>query len=87
MSKHNRDRRRRRPELTPGLRADLDKLRRAPAAIDPGRTYMFSLGDGQTLRITGRELLATARLVVAMADAIELGDDDAFRTAWEAEMS
>jgi len=53
MSKHNRDRRRRRPELTPGLRADLDKLRRAPAAIDPGRTYMFSLGDGQTLRITG----------------------------------
>jgi hypothetical protein len=65
------------PPIPPGL----DRLRRAPEAVDPGRTYGVETPDGTRQFFTGRELLATARGLTDLADAQRSGDIEAMRRA------
>jgi hypothetical protein len=59
----------------------VDRLRRAVEAINPAARYRHVLPDGQVFEATGAELLETAGMMLAMADARESGDQAAFAKA------
>jgi hypothetical protein len=55
----------------------IEQLRRACQIIDPSVTYSVRTPDGQVVTSTGAELVQAARLMIAMADAHEAGDESA----------
>jgi hypothetical protein len=65
------------PELTPELRAYIATLREVRAHVSPFKTYAMQLPDGTVIASAGADMIATAEASVALADAIERGEDPA----------
>lgn len=77
-------RERRIPEMTPEMKASLDKMRDSRAAIDPFRTYCMQMPNGQFVEATGAELIATAEATVSLHDAINRGESpEVLKAAFE----
>lgn len=83
MGKQSRKKRHERKATLPPVPPGAETLRSARDVIDPDQIYQFVMPDGTLFVTQGADLLETSDATIAVLDAIETGETEVLRAAFD----